>query len=265
MDEAEPLPPTEDEATPAPTGKVYRHRLPTRLWHWLNAITILIMMGSGIGILNAHPRLYWGQYGANFDHAWLDLAPIRGFLRSGWVTIPGGYNLALSRRWHLLFALVLGFGLLAFMIASLINRHFQRDLRIRAKEVGPRQLWADIRAHLRLDFHNPENPAAYNILQKLAYALTIFGLIPAMLFSGLAMSPGMDAAWPWLIDLFGGRQSARSVHFIAFAGLVVFLVVHLVLVLLAGPINEVWSMISGWWRLPEARPAEPALEPEAAE
>lgn len=265
MTEPEPLPPADAEPAPEAPRKVYRHCLPTRLWHWLNALTILIMMGSGIGILNAHPRLYWGQYGANYDHAWLDLAPIRGFLRSGWVTIPGSYNLALSRRWHLFFALVLGFALLAFMIVSLINRHFQRDLRIRAKEVGPRHLWADIRAHLRLDFHNPENPAAYNILQKIAYALTIFGLIPAMLLSGLAMSPGMDAAWPWLIDLFGGRQSARSVHFIAFVGLVVFLVVHLALVVLAGPINEIWSMISGWWRLPKPKPVDHEPEPEPAE
>jgi len=267
MDAAETLPPDEAVAPPEPPRKVYRHRLATRIWHWVNATTIFIMMMSGIGILNAHPRLYWGQYGANFDHAWLDLAPYRDFLRSGWVTIPAGYNLALSRRWHLLFALVLGFGLLAYMIASLINRHFQRDLRVRAKEIGPRHLWADIRAHLRFDFHNPDDPAAYNILQKLAYALTIFGLIPTMIFSGLAMSPGMDAAWPWLIDLFGGRQSARSVHFIAFIGLMLFVIVHLLLVLLAGPLNEVWSMISGWWRLPkpEAVAPEPVFEPEAAE
>ncbi len=260
MDEAEPL---TEPAPPAP-ARIYRHRLPTRIWHWVNAATILIMMMSGIGILNAHPRLYWGQYGANFDHAWLDLAPIRGFLHSGWVTIPAGYNLALSRRWHLLFALVLGFGLLAYMIASLLNRHFQRDLRVRAREIGPRHLWADIRAHLRLDFHNPDDPAAYNILQKLAYVGTIFGLIPAMLLSGLAMSPGMDAAWPWLLDLFGGRQSARSVHFIAFVGLVFFVIVHLALVLLAGPVNEVWSMLSGWWRLPKVKPA-PDPDPEPAE
>ncbi len=275
MNEAEPFSPIADapdpsapaaEPVPAPaSGIVYRHRLATRIWHWVNAVTIFIMIGSGIGILNAHPRLYWGQYGANFDHAWLDLAPIRGFLRSGWVTIPEQYNLAISRRWHLLFALVLGFGLLAFMITSLVNRHFRRDLRIRAGEVGPRHLWNDIRAHLRLDFHNPDDPAAYNILQKLAYVLAIFVLIPLMIFTGLAMSPGMDAAWPWLLDVFGGRQSARSIHFIAFVGIVLFVIVHLALVILAGPVGEVVSMITGRWKLPTTSEPDPLPEPEPAE
>jgi len=254
-------------AAPPATSVIYRHRLATRIWHWINAITIFIMIGSGIGILNAHPRLYWGQYGANFDHAWLDLRPYGNILRSGWLTIPAGYNLAISRRWHLLFALVLAFGLLVFMIASLVNRHFQRDLRVRAKEVGARHLWADLLAHLRLDFHNPDDPAAYNTLQKLAYVAAIFILIPLMIFTGLAMSPGMDAAWPWLVELFGGRQSARSIHFIAASGIVLFVIVHLTLVILAGPIGEVWSMITGRWTLPVTRPSEPqrAPEPEAAE
>ena len=258
------LPP--DEATLATP---LRHRLSTRLWHWLNAALLYLLFTSGLGIFNAHPRLYWGQYGANFDHAWLDLGAIRGILRSGWLTIPSGYNLAISRRWHLLFALVLGFGLLAFMIASLINRHFQRDLRVRAKEVGPRHLWADLLAHLRFDFHNPDDPAAYNTLQKLAYVVTIFVLIPAMIFTGLAMSPGMDAACPWLLDIFGGRQSARSIHFIAASGIVIFIIVHLTLVILAGPINEVWSMITGRWKLPAhnlpAAQADATPEPEPAE
>jgi len=258
-------PPEPPRPAPPPAATIYRHRLATRLWHWLNALAIVIMIGSGIGILNAHPRLYWGRYGANFDHAWLDLQPFAGFLRSGWVTIPASYNLAISRRWHLLFALVLAFGLLAFMIASLVNRHFQRDLRVRAKEVGPRHLWADLRAHLRLEFHDPDDPAAYNTLQKLAYVVAIFVLIPLMIFTGLAMSPGMDAAWPWLLDLFGGRQSARSIHFIAASGIVLFVIVHLTLVILAGPANEVWSMITGRWRLPEPPVPVAAPEPEAAE
>ena len=111
-----------DEATAA-TGQgaarsrsIFRHRLATRLWHWLNAFTIFIMIGSGLGILNAHPHLYWGKYGANLDTPWLNLPHWPGLL-----TIPASYNLAISRRWHLFFALVLGFALLAFMVASLIN------------------------------------------------------------------------------------------------------------------------------------------------
>src|SRR3546814_1512243 len=88
------------DATPTPPIK--RHAVVTRLWHWINAIAVFILIGSGLGISNAHPRLYWGEYGANFDHAWLTLP-----CWPGWLTIPGHYNLALSRRWHLFFALVL--------------------------------------------------------------------------------------------------------------------------------------------------------------
>ncbi|MGN6271346.1 MAG: cytochrome b/b6 domain-containing protein [Sphingomonas sp.] len=239
IDPASAAPP-EDDLT------VYRHRLATRLWHWLNALTVFIMIGSGLGILNAHPHLYWGQYGANFDTPWLDLPHW-----PSWLTIPANYNLAISRRWHLFFALVLGFGLLAFMITSLVNRHFQRDLRVRAGEVAPRNLWADVKAHLALRFHDPDRPGVYNILQKLSYVVTIFILLPLMLLTGLAMSPGMDAAWPWLVVATGGRQSARSLHFIGMALLIGFIIVHLALVILADPINELKSMITGWWDVPE--------------
>ncbi|MES2338837.1 MAG: cytochrome b/b6 domain-containing protein [Pseudomonadota bacterium] len=238
---------------PAPPGTlIRRHGLATRLWHWTNAVTVLILLGSGLMILNAHPMLYWGQYGANFDQPWFRVAWVfEGGRVPGWLTIPSSYNLALARRWHLLFALVLGFSLLAYMIASLVNRHFQRDLRIAAKELAPEHLAQDVRAHLAFRFHDPARPAAYNILQKLAYAGVIFGLIPLVIATGLTMSPDLNAAWPWLLDLFGGRQSARSIHFLAAMGLALFIVVHLVLVILAGVGNEVRSMVTGMWRVPE--------------
>ncbi|UYY76165.1 cytochrome b/b6 domain-containing protein [Sphingomonas sp. R1] len=233
------------EGPPERTPLIYRHRLVTRLWHWVNAIALLIMVGSGLMIFNAHPRLYWGQYGANFDHAWLELPRF-----PGWVTLPSYYSLAGARHWHFFFALVLAFGLLVYLLWSLANGHILRDLRIRARELGPRHLWKDFKDHLALRFHDPEDPRAYNIFQKLAYVGTLFVLLPAVIFSGLALSPGMDAAWPWLTELFGGRQSARSVHFIAMGAILAFLLVHLTLVLLAGPINELRSMITGWWRVP---------------
>jgi len=228
------------------TRTIHRHALATRLWHWVNAVAVIILIGSGLMILNAHPRLYWGRYGANFDHAWLtfDRFP-------GWVTIPQTYNLALARNWHLTFALVLGFGLLAYMIASLLNRHFQRDLTIRRRELARRHLLADIRAHLAFRFHDPEAPGDYNVLQKLSYVLVIFGLLPLVIATGIAMSPGLNAAFPWVLELLGGRQSARSIHFLAASGITLFVIVHLVLVILAGAFNEVRSMITGRWRVPE--------------
>ena len=212
----------------------------------VNAVAVIILIGSGLMILNAHPRLYWGRYGANFDHAWLTLDRF-----PGWVTIPQTYNLALARNWHLTFALVLGFALLAYMVASLINRHFQRDLRIRKGELSRQHVLADIRAHLAFRFHDPEAPGDYNVLQKLSYVLVIFALLPLVIATGITMSPGLNAAFPWLLEILGGRQSARSIHFLAAGGITLFVIVHLVLVILAGAPNEVRSMLTGRWRVPE--------------
>lgn len=230
---------------PAPRD-IRRHGLATRIWHWVTALTVFVLIGSGLMIFNAHPRLYWGNYGANFDPAWLELPRF-----PGWATIPSTYNLAGARTWHLFFALVLGFALLAYMVWSLIDRHFRRDLRITRPELSPRHLRDDLKAHWNLRFHDPADPAAYNSFQKIAYAGVLFVLLPLGILTGLALSPGMDAAWPWLSWIWGGRQSARSVHFIAMVLIVAFIVVHLALVILAGPINEVRSMITGKWRVPE--------------
>jgi len=225
---------------PPPEGGILRHRLATRLWHWLNALAVFIMIGSGLMISNAHPHLYWGQYGANFDHVWFNPPHF-----PGWMTIPSTYNLAFGRRWHLLFALILAFNLLIFMIVSLANRHFARAYRFRSSELGPRHLWADIRDHLALRFRDPERPAEYNTLQKIAYVVAIFVLIPLMILTGLTLSPAMDAAWPWLLDLFGGRASARSIHFLTCWAIIGFIFIHLALVLLAGPAEEIGAMITG--------------------
>jgi Ni/Fe-hydrogenase b-type cytochrome subunit len=222
--------------------QVYRHRLITRIWHWTNALAVLIMIPSGLMIFNAHPRLYWGNYGANFDHAWLELPRW-----PGWLTLPSHYDLAGARHWHLFFALVLAFSLLIYLVWSLANRHLQRDLRFRREELTAKHVAEDLKAHWAMRFHDPANPKAYNLFQKASYAGVLFVLLPLLIFTGLALSPGM---WPWIADLCGGRQSARSLHFIAMALLSLFIVAHLTLVILAGPVGEVRSMITGWWKEP---------------
>lgn len=242
------MPTAEPAITTARNGTVRRHRLSTRLWHWLNAIAVITLFMSGLGIFNAHPRLYWGQYGANFDHAWLALDRF-----PGWITLPGHYSLAMSRHWHLAFAPILAFALLGYMLWSLANRHVARDLAFRRGELAPRHVLQDIVDHARLRFPTGAAALRYNVLQKASYIGVIFVLLPALIFSGLAMSPGMDAAWPWLIDLFGGRQSARSIHFIAAWAVAAFFAVHMAMVLLAGPLNEIRSMVTGRYRVPQAK------------
>ena len=227
---------------------VFRHRLSVRIWHWVNAVTIFVMLMSGLGIFNAHPMLYWGQYGANLDTPWLTLDRF-----PSWATIPGDYSLALSRHWHLAFAWVLAFGLLFYFVRSLWNRHLQKDIALSVTEVAPSHLWADIKKHARLDFS--ESEARYNPLQKITYSLILFVVLPVVILTGLCMSPGFGGVTPWLTDLFGGRASARSIHFLCAGAIAAFIVLHVVLVILAGPINEMRSMITGKFRLSPEKPS----------
>jgi len=215
-----------------------RHALATRVWHWINALSLIVLFMSGLNISNAHPRLYWGEWGFARADAWLILPRF-----PGWATIPNYYSLSAARDWHVLFALVFAFGLLAFMLISLANRHFRRDLVTSQREWRPANIWADIRHHLKLDFGT--GGAKFNFLQKVAYGVVIFVLLPLMIFTGIVMSPGGEALLPFLTDVFGGRQSARSLHFLAAWGLFAFFIVHVLLVLLSGPIKQMRDMITG--------------------
>jgi thiosulfate reductase cytochrome b subunit len=281
--------PSAEAALPRGGDRVRRHRLSTRLWHWTNLVVITVTLMSGLMIFNAHPRLYWGKFGANPDHAWLEVTDHagRGTLRigshafdttgligaatdahgqvqaqafPGWMTIPSTYSLADARLWHLAFAWLLALALAAYLLWSLANGHIRRDLHITRTEWSPRHILADVADHARLRFPTGAAALRYNVLQKLAYCGVLFGLIPLAIGTGLTMSPGFNAVAPWLLDLFGGRQSARSLHFLAALGLVVFVVVHLAMVVLAGPFNEVRSMVTGWYRLPAERKGSPRHE-----
>ena len=171
----------------------------------------------------------------------------------GWATIPSGYSLADARLWHLAFAWVLAVGLLAYLLRSLFNGHLRRDLHITRSEWRPAHIWHDIRLHARLRFPTGEAALRYNVLQKLAYAFVLFLALPLLIATGLAMSPGTDAWAPLLTQMFGGRQSARSVHFILAFALVGFFLIHVAMVLLAGPLNELRSIITGYYRLPQEK------------
>ena len=266
---------------------VQRHSAATRILHWLNALCVFLVLMSGLQIFNAHPRLYWGQYGANTDHAALEMTvgdpakgeslglvrigshevPTTGFLgvsRDGngdlvergfpaWATIPSYQDLATGRRWHFFFAWMLVFSSGLYFLISFATRHVQRDLLPTRTQSTFRDIGRDFWDHLRLRFPKGEAARQYNALQKLAYLGVLFILAPMILATGLTMSPGFDAGFPWLLNLFGGRQSARTLHFICAMVVVLFIVVHLAMVVLAGPLNELRSMITGRYLLPQER------------
>lgn len=214
-----------------------RHALMTRIWHWLNAAAFVVLFMSGLNISNAHRHLYWGDYGYDPADAWLSVMRF-----PAWATIPQRYDLAEARDWHNLTAWALALGLLLWWVASLANRHFSRDIATAPRDWSPGVLANEIRSHLRLKF---QPDGGYNPLQRIAYGVVLGVLLPMMVLTGLAISPGFEPAAPWLVDLLGGRQSARSLHFISAWALFGFLVIHLAMVLLSGPIRQIGAMITG--------------------
>jgi thiosulfate reductase cytochrome b subunit len=264
---------------------VKRHSAWVRATHWLNVVAVVLLLGTGLNIFNAHPALYWGPKGTNVDTGsrWLAIGAVpdgsqglRGmtvignasFDTSGvlglstsasgaaqaiafpaWATIPSSRNLGLARNWHFFAAWLLIVNGLVYIAYGILSGHFRRKLLPTGAELRPSHIWHDIVQHLKLKFPKGEEALNYQVLQKIAYSAAALLLLPLMVFSGLGMSPGMDASWPFIVDLFGGRQSARSVHFIVTNLVVAFILVHLLMLLLAGPFKLLRGMITGWQRV----------------
>ncbi|MBU4436341.1 MAG: cytochrome b/b6 domain-containing protein, partial [Alphaproteobacteria bacterium] len=229
---------------------------------------------------------YWGQFGADADHAFIEFTAsqtddvVTGHTRIGpltltttgvlgasagpdgalearglpsWATLPSYQDLGTGRRWHFAFAWIFVVNGLIYVVSSLVSGHFRRDLLPSRTELRPAHLLQDIWDHARLRFPKGEAAKRYNVLQKGAY-LGVIGLLGLMVITGLTMSPGVDSFAPGLLDLFGGRQSARTLHFISAGLIVAFIIIHLVMVMLAGPINEIRSMITGRYVVPPEKP-----------
>lgn len=267
----------------------HRHALIVRVTHWVNAIALPILLMSGLNIFNAHPSLSWGKssysqrapifetgaatladgtrVGATriLNHTFVTTGVLglsgdagrqvaRGF--PSWITIPSFNWLAMARHWHFFFAWLLVINGCVYLAFSLLSHHMARDLiptRLEWRSVG-----RSILDHVR--FRHPTGAAAarYNVLQKLAYLAVIFVLLPLMILTGWAMSPRLDSLSAGWVDLIGGRQSARTLHFVAAWTLVLFVLVHVFEVLISGVWNNLRSMITGRYHIPpDARPQEP--------
>jgi thiosulfate reductase cytochrome b subunit len=267
-------------ATPATAARrIYRHRLPVRVMHWINVVCLTILLMSGLQIFNAHPALYWGQ-GSSFDKPWVSIGAaqspngtvgvtriagrsfdtdgvlgvssvngertVRGF--PAWATIPGPQWLSMGRHWHFFFAWLFVINGLCYVGYALLSGHLNRNLLPTRDEL--RRIGSSIKDHLLLRHPTGEAAKRYNVLQNLAYLAVIFGLLPLVIIAGMAMSPWLDAVWPGWVELLGGRQSARTLHFLAAFGLLLFVIVHVAEVLISGLWNHLRSMITGWYVLP---------------
>jgi thiosulfate reductase cytochrome b subunit len=287
LDIAQPAETRSSRKTRSGKELIYRHALFVRLAHWINVLCVLLLLMSGMQIFNAHPMLHWGIKGDEADPALLSIyaeeqleGPPIGWVQIGdrkfnttgvlgvfrdrdgffsgrafpwWITVPSYQNLAEGRRWHFFFAWLFVLNGLGYLTYGFAARHFQRDLTPTRFDL--RNIGRSILDHLKFKHARGEAAKRYNVLQKLTYIAVIFVLLPLMIVTGLTMSPGVDSAAPWLLEIFGGRQSARTIHFIVATMIVLFILVHFIEVLLSGVFNELRSMITGWF----------AVRPEKAE
>jgi thiosulfate reductase cytochrome b subunit len=259
---------------------LHRHPVLVRLTHWVGTLCVGVLIASGLQIFNAHPGLYLGQR-STFARPIFAIVAVQtpagalaGRVRFGdvlslpttgvlgvskedgqpaarafphWVTLPGFIDLATGRRWHFFFAWIFVANLAVMLAYGLAGGRYRRMLSLSRRELAdiPRSIWL----HLQLKFPHGEAARSYNVLQKLAYLAVIALFLPLMVLTGLSMSPGVDAAAPWLPALLGGRQSARTVHFVAASAIALFIAAHLVMVLVSGVFNNLRSMITGGYAI----------------
>jgi len=243
-------------------GSATGHARWVRASHWVLAASVLTLAFSGFEILMVHPRLYWGKAGNDLTPALFELPISRNYHHGGWAPpvtfVPGAHPIVSAARtydifnqnsWgrslHFLAAWFLVLSGLIYLVVGLASGHLWRDLLPRWRELTPRLLWRDVVTHLRLPLPPAAGGPPYGLLQKLSYAFVVLIALPLMLISGLAMAPAVTAAYPGLLDLFGGSQSARTVHFFAFAALLLFLIVHVVMVALTGFRRQLRAMTLG--------------------
>lgn len=269
------------------SSPVYRHNLVTRLTHWINALALLILFMSGLQIFNAYPSLHWGDKAepeeAFFSiYATIEDGAIRGYTQlygwrfdttgflgvqnsemgpfprafPSWLTIPGYFWLAGGRRWHFFFAWVFALNGLLYIIYNVSTGHL-RKLFLTPKDIG--KLFPMILYYLRLSRESPQE-GEYNPLQKLAYTGLLLLLAPLMILTGLAMSPQMNVAFNWLPAIFGGRQSARTFHFLLTWIFALFTLGHIFMVAATGLVNNVRSIVTGWYVAKGALPLA-AIDP----
>jgi thiosulfate reductase cytochrome b subunit len=212
-----------------------RHSAVVRITHWITAVTFVGLLYSGIMILIAHPRLYWGETGALGTPSLIDL-PIPFMIgHSGW-----------GRYLHFLSAWICVVTGLFYALSSLLTQHFRKNLLPAKGDLNWGRISHIVWDEMRWKRPSEKEALTYNVVQKLTYFAVVFVLFPLIILSGLAMSPAIASVVPALRSGFGGQQSARTIHFFVSVALVLFVCVHIAMVCLAGFTSRVRAMITGY-------------------
>lgn len=227
---------------------IWRHPATVRITHWINVAVLVVLIMSGLNILMAHPHLYWGVR-STFADPWVSFGPV-----PDWLMMPQGRNLAEARRWHFALAWIFVLNGLIYLAFALLSGRFRR--RLWPTRLDLKGFWPSVVEHARLRFPKGEEARAYNVIQKLTYVAMLLVVLPMMLVTGLSMSPGFNAIGGVLLDVMGGRQSARTLHFLSAAAIVIFALVHVGLVIWTGLFNNMRAMITGWYVIEPDRPGE---------
>jgi thiosulfate reductase cytochrome b subunit len=237
--------PTSAAAVPAPAAPP-RHSAAVRVTHWVTTLSFLALLVTGVEILISHPRFYWGETGNVLTPPLFQLP-----IPASRATVPTGYGYVLpdqngwSRYLHFQSAWVVVSTGLLYVAFGFLTGHVRRNLVPARSDLSLRGLSTVVAQHLRFRPSRAEEAWSYNVLQRLTYLLVIFILFPLVIWTGLAMSPGIASAFPAAVTTLGGQQSARTLHFFVSVFLVLFFLVHVVMVYLAGFRSRVRAMIAG--------------------
>ena len=228
-----------------------RHTRWVKVTHWVVTASFLTLAFTGYVILMAHPRLYWGESGNDLTPALIELPISKNYKHGGWEDrepffADAGSPLSANRTFeifnqngwgrslHFLAAWCLVVPGAVYLLAGIVTGHFRNHLVPRAAELSPRPLWRELVEHLRMQIRAATGGPQYGLLQKCAYVVVIFLALPLAAITGLAMSPTITASAPFLAEMFGGFQSARTIHFFLAVGLVLFLAGHVLMVIKSG-------------------------------
>jgi thiosulfate reductase cytochrome b subunit len=237
--------PTAASAARAATTRS-RHSAVVRVTHWITTLAFLALLVSGVEILISHPRFYWGEAGNVLTPPLFKLP-----IPASRATVPTGYGYVLpdqngwSRYLHFQSAWVAVSTGLLYVVFALFQGHLRRNLLPARADLSWRGLSTVIAQHLRLRPVRGEDAWSYNVLQRLTYLLVIFVLFPSVIWTGLAMSPAIASAFPDVVAVLGGQQSARTIHFFVSVLLVLFVLIHVVMVWRTGFRERVRAMITG--------------------